>query len=191
MTFRLDPKISSIPLSDVLMRISERVAAKDATIWGESSEAAIRLGWVDLAETSRSLLPQLDSIAASARERMVEKVVLSGMGGSSLAPEVIAKTYKRESTKQLIVLDSTEPHFVQTRLEGDLSRTLFLISSKSGSTIETNSHLALILERLTSQELDHRDHIIAITPFTGCDIEFQRTVSTHGGGNGVDGFFTQ
>ena len=163
MTFRLDPKISSMPLSDVLMRISEQVATKDATIWGKSSEAAIRLGWVDLAETSRSLLPQLDSIAASARERMVEKIVLSGMGGSSLAPEVIAKTYKGESSRPLIILDSTEPHFVQTRLEGDLSRTLFLISSKSGSTIETNSHLALILERLASQELDHRDHIIVIT----------------------------
>jgi len=163
MTFRLDPAISSIPLSDLLLEVSKRIARKDSSIWGDSTEAPIRLGWVDLAENSRSLLPQLDSIAASARERKIEKILLSGMGGSSLAPEVIAKTYKQSSSRSLIILDSTEPHFVQTRLDGDLSKTLFLISSKSGSTIETNSHLSLILERLASQALDHRDHIIVIT----------------------------
>ncbi len=163
MTFQLDPALSSIPLSDQLLGISRRLAAKDSTIWGEASEAPTRLGWVDLAESSRSLLPQLDSIAASARERKIEKVVLSGMGGSSLAPEVIAKTHGQECIRPLIVLDSTEPHFVRARLGGDLSKTLFLISSKSGSTIETNSHLALILELLDAQGLDHREQIIVIS----------------------------
>jgi glucose-6-phosphate isomerase len=163
MRFRLDPTIDSIPASDHLLAISKRIAAKDASIWGDSTEAKIRMGWVDLAEKSRALLPQLDSLEALARESKINEIVLSGMGGSSLAPEVIAKTYQSTSVRSLVILDSTEPHFVKRELDKDLSRTLFLISSKSGTTIETNSHLSLILELLSTQGLDPRNHIVVIT----------------------------
>jgi glucose-6-phosphate isomerase len=163
MTFHLDPAIDSIPVSDQLLSISQRIATKDASVWGASTEAAFRLGWVDLAEKSRSLLPQLDSIAAAARESKIEEIVLSGMGGSSLAPEVIAKTYRGSGVRPLVILDSTEPHFVKSRLGRDLSKTLFFVSSKSGTTIETNSHLALIEELLSAQGLDQRNHIVVIT----------------------------
>ena len=81
----------------------QRLAKKDPTIWGPDAvaEATIRLNWVDLPEKSRDLLPTVDALAAKHRDK--KYVVLAGMGGSSLGPEVIAQTYK----KQLFILDST------------------------------------------------------------------------------------
>ena len=101
------PLISKIDKALVaeLLPIAVRLANKDSTIWGADSEAPTRLNWVDLPVTSRDLLPHLDSLSAWARSNKLEEVILCGMGGSSLAAEVIAKTYK----KSLIVLDSTHP----------------------------------------------------------------------------------
>jgi glucose-6-phosphate isomerase len=81
------------------------------------------------------------------------------MGGSSLAPEVIAATFGEE----LILLDSTHPDDVRTALEPDPSETLFVISSKSGETIETLSHLKAIIERLERVDLKPPDHLIVIS----------------------------
>ncbi len=79
----------------VLAQAHPRIAAKDATTWGQaaSAEAAIRLNWVDLDQSSRDLLPLLDALAAKFRDKT--DLVLCGMGGSSLAPEVIAQTYTK------------------------------------------------------------------------------------------------
>ena len=88
-----------------LLAIAVRLANKDTKIWGADSEAPTRLNWVDLPVTSRDLLPQLDSLSAWARSNKLNEVILCGMGGSSLAAEVIAKTYN----KPLVVLDSTHP----------------------------------------------------------------------------------
>jgi glucose-6-phosphate isomerase len=159
----LAPEIDSVTVPADLLEISQRIADLDATIWGEESEAATRLGWVNLPESSRTLLPQLDALSASAREKRVKKIILSGMGGSSLAPEVVAKSFKGSVQRELIILDSTEPHFVSSIAEQDLSDAMILISSKSGTTIETRSHLDLILASLSSQGLDARDHIIVVT----------------------------
>jgi len=85
-----------------------RLMQKDSTIWGPQAqaEAAIRLNWIDLPETSRDLLPQFDALAARHRDKA--HVILCGMGGSSLGPEVIAQTF----SKKLFVLDSTDPDYV-------------------------------------------------------------------------------
>ena len=74
--------------------VNPRLAAKDSTIWGAAAEAeaSVRLNWIDAPESSRELLPQLDAISAKFRNHT--RVVLCGMGGSSLAPEVIAATYR-------------------------------------------------------------------------------------------------
>ena len=87
-----------------LLGISNRLAQKDSTIWGINSEAATRLNWVNLPIQSRELMPQLDSLSAWARTNKLDRVILCGMGGSSLAAEVIAAAYGKE----LLVVDS--PH---------------------------------------------------------------------------------
>jgi glucose-6-phosphate isomerase len=113
-----------------------RLAEKDATLWGPAaeSEAEIRLGWLDTFRRSRDLLPELSAL----RQRLagLDHVVLAGMGGSSLAPEVITRTLD----VPLTVLDTTDPHQVRAALADRLERTVVVVASKSGSTVETDAH---------------------------------------------------
>jgi glucose-6-phosphate isomerase len=116
--------------------VAGRLAEKDHTLWGNDAEAEaeVRLGWVDTFRRSRDLLPRL----AELRRELagLDHVVLAGMGGSSLAPEVIARTLG----VRLTVLDTTDPHQVRNALADQLDRTVVVVSSKSGSTVETDSH---------------------------------------------------
>jgi glucose-6-phosphate isomerase len=113
-----------------------RLAEKDPSVWGKQAEAEaeIRLGWVDTFRRSRELLPRLAELRAELAG--LNHVVLAGMGGSSLAPEVIARTLG----VPLTVLDTTDPHQVRAALADRLDRTVVVVSSKSGSTVETDSH---------------------------------------------------
>jgi glucose-6-phosphate isomerase len=115
-----------------------RLAAKNATLWGPEAEpeASIRLGWLDSPRTSRDLLPVIDELVAGVRADGLDHVVLAGMGGSSLAPEVITRT----AGVELTVLDTTDPGQVRTAIADRLSRTVVVVSSKSGGTVETDSH---------------------------------------------------
>ncbi len=115
-----------------------RLMGKDATLWGPNAEAeaSIRLGWLDLAETSRRLLPPLAKLTERVRATGCDHVVLAGMGGSSLAPEVITRT----AGVELTVLDTTDPDQVRRALTDRLDRTVVVVASKSGATIETDSH---------------------------------------------------
>ena len=150
---RLDPRFLA------LVNASERIAAKDSTLWGPAAreEAALRLNWVDAPISSRILLPELDALAA--RFRANTRVVLCGMGGSSLAPEVIAAAFKRE----LFVLDSTDSDYIAHALLGDLSKTVVVVSSKSGSTIETASQRALFEWQFTEAGLNPTEHMVIVT----------------------------
>jgi glucose-6-phosphate isomerase len=114
------------------------LAAKDPGLWGTdaAAEAAIRLGWLDAPRTSRALLGPLAELAGEVREAGLDHVVLCGMGGSSLAPEVISRT----AGVPLTLLDTTDPHVVRRALSDRLATTVVVVSSKSGSTIETDSH---------------------------------------------------
>jgi len=153
-----------------LQSATSRLASKDSTLWGEpaSAEASVRLNWVDLPTTSRNLLPQLDALSAWARSNKLSEIVLCGMGGSSLAPEVIAATYK----KKLTVLDSTDPQQIQLAIPQDLKKAIFIIGSKSGSTIETTSQKSFFEDLLKRHELDPKDHFVIITdPNSPLDIE--------------------
>jgi glucose-6-phosphate isomerase len=116
--------------------VPARLARKDPTLWGPDAqaEAAIRLGWVDTFRRSRDLLPQLAELKAELAD--LDHVVLAGMGGSSLAPEVITRTLG----KPLTVLDTTDPGQVRAALRDRLDRTVVVVASKSGSTVETDSH---------------------------------------------------
>ena len=144
-----------------LNAITAKLAAKDATLWGPAAqaEAAIRLNWIDLPLTSRELLPTLDALSAWSREIGHSDFVLCGMGGSSLAPEVIAAVYR----KNLKVLDSTDPEHVKAVLDRDLSQTCFVVGSKSGSTIETASQKSAAEAQLLRQGLDPKNHLVVVT----------------------------
>ena len=150
---RSDPRYSA------LTEIHARLALKDATIWGPAAaaEAAVRLNWIDLPERSRNLLPLLDALSAKHREKT--RVVLCGMGGSSLGPEVIAQSFKRD----LFILDSTDPNYVAHALNGNLAKTLVIVSSKSGSTIETASQRAVFEGAFVDAGLRAQDHIVIVT----------------------------
>ena len=153
--------IGSASNKEALNDISTRLAKKDFTIWGEDAakEAAVRLDWIDLPESSRTLLPKLDALSAWSRSIGHKNFILCGMGGSSLAPEVIAAHYQKE----LIVLDSTNPDQVAKALESDLSKSCIIIASKSGGTIETASQKALFVQRLTELNLALENHLVIIT----------------------------
>jgi glucose-6-phosphate isomerase len=112
--------------------------AKDPGQWGPDAaeEAATRLGWLTAPGSSRSLLGSLSVLAAKVRDDGLDHVVLAGMGGSSLAPEVIG----RSAGQPLTVLDTTDPHRVAAALSDRLESTVVVVSSKSGSTVETDSH---------------------------------------------------
>ena len=141
-----------------LSQANSRLAKKDHTLWGKDAEAeaAIRLNWIDLPESSRELLPTLDALAAKFRGR---EAILCGMGGSSLAPEVIANTFN----KNLFVFDLTDPNYASHALNRDLKNSIIIVSSKSGSTIETASQRVAMEYALKSQGLDPREHIVFIT----------------------------
>ena len=136
-----------------------RLMTKDSTIWGAAAqaEASIRLNWIDLPESSRDLLPQFDALAAKHRDKTT--VILCGMGGSSLGPEVIAQTF----SKSLFVLDSTDPDYVAHALKCDLAKSVVVVSSKSGSTIETASQRALFEGAFKDAGLNPVDHMVFVT----------------------------
>ena len=142
-----------------LQAFHERLKSKDSTIWGPEAqaEASIRLNWIDLPESSRDLLPQFDALAAKHRDK--KNVILCGMGGSSLGPEVIAQTF----SKQLFVLDSTDPNYVAHALAFDLAQSVVVVSSKSGSTIETASQRALFEGAFKDAGLNPVDHMVFVT----------------------------
>lgn len=120
-----------------------RMWAKDGTVWFDPVPAEIedRLGWLDLPNSSRDLIGPVRSLAAEAATEGITDVILCGMGGSSLAPEVFASTFPHgEGTPKLTVVDTTHPTAITEIGERiDPATTWFVISSKSGGTLETMS----------------------------------------------------
>jgi len=125
-------------------RAIERLLGRDHTLWHDDpAELADRLGWLDCPASMRVHIPHLLEIADECSADGLERLVVLGMGGSSLFPEVLARTFgSRPDRLQITVLDTTDPAAV-ARVSADwpAARTLFLTASKSGTTIETRSHL--------------------------------------------------
>jgi transaldolase / glucose-6-phosphate isomerase len=113
----------------------ERIWARDPTVWTGGDEDRW-LGWLDEPKRMQERIGELDEFAAAARTQF-ETFVLLGMGGSSLAPEVLKRTF---GIKGLHVLDTTHPAMIRHAEQSlDLQKTMFVVSSKSGSTLETRS----------------------------------------------------
>jgi glucose-6-phosphate isomerase len=150
-----------------LCEIAPLVAKKDSSLWPLEQETINRLGWIDLPTKSRALLPELDALSAWTRSNGLTEIVLCGMGGSSLAPEVIASTYK----KSLTILDSTDPVQVNNSVPSDLNKSVIVISSKSGTTIETLSQFEFYVGKFKQANLNPTEHIVIVTdPGTPLDV---------------------
>jgi len=125
-----------------LTRIVARLWAKDHTLWKQDpTEIANRLGWLTVAEQLREKVGPLQSFAQGIRAAGFRDVVLIGMGGSSLGPEVFRRTFgSARGFPRLWVLDSTMPGFVRQVTKAiNPAKTLFILASKSGGTIEVMS----------------------------------------------------
>ncbi len=146
--------------------VASGITAGDATLWGPAAEgeAAKRLGWVEAVSVSRPLVPEIVALRDELRAKGVTRVVLAGMGGSSLAPEVIAQT----AGVPLVILDSTAPGQVLAAIDGDsesggLDRTVLVVSSKSGSTVETDSAKRAFEAAFRDLGIDPLERIVVVT----------------------------
>jgi len=145
--------------------VASGVTAGDATLWGADAEpeAAQRLGWVNAVTVSRPLVAEIEALRHDLAAQGVTRVVLAGMGGSSLAPEVIANT----AGVALVVLDSTAPGQVLAAIDGDetggLAETVLVVSSKSGSTVETDSARRAFAAAWADLGIDPAGRIVVVT----------------------------
>jgi len=132
----------------------ERIWKGDYTLWGSyPQEITNRLGWLTSHQSMVSQLKDLESFREEVMEEGIQHVVLLGMGGSSLAPELFQRTFgKQEGCCDLTVLDSTDPWRVaQVAAQADSVPTLFIVSTKSGGTVETLSFFKFFFSRLQSE----------------------------------------
>ncbi len=124
--------------------IVQRIWKKDHTVWSEDpTEISNRLGWLDCVENSKKSLPEIYDFVESVKASQFKNVLVLGMGGSSLAPEVFSLIFgKDERLFNLYVLDSTHPEAIKSYAEKlDYKETLYIVSTKSGGTVETLSFL--------------------------------------------------
>ena len=148
-------------------KFASRLWRKDPTLWfpKASPEISDRLGWLTLPEAMQAEIERLRAFAEEARADEIRHAVLLGMGGSSLAPEVFQRTFgNRRGYPELIVLDSTHPAAVKgVEAHLDLRRTLFLVSSKSGTTTEMLSFFRYFWEKVCYVTYQPGQHFVAVT----------------------------
>jgi len=139
----LEPRIAERVRKAMVEDVAHRIWKKDDTLWGPAGQAEVsnRLGWLTIVDTMTEAVDDLDAFATEIRDEGFQDVVLLGMGGSSLAPEVIRLSFgDQDGWPSLHVLDSTDAGAIRAiRDRVDLDKTLFLVSTKSGGTIETLS----------------------------------------------------
>lgn len=143
--------------------VNGRIWSKDGSLWKNHGptiqKIQQRLGWLDVLETID--LQRLKTLQQQIKEADYQDVVLLGMGGSSLAPDVLYRTFgKQEGFPAFTVVDSTDPaRILEVEAQIDISKTLFIVSSKSGTTIETMSLYAYFWQ----QSGENGDQFMAIT----------------------------
>lgn len=148
---------------------TKRLWAKDATLW-KTEESAVKiinnaLGWLRVAEMMKERVGELTDFANEIKTAGFNHIMLLGMGGSSLCPEVFRRTFgKQEGFPELIVLDTTDPDTVadfESRIE--LEKTLFIVASKSGTTIEPLTFYKYFFHRVKTVKENAGENFVAIT----------------------------
>jgi glucose-6-phosphate isomerase len=159
----VDAALDEMAGSDIIARIWKH----DHTVWKPSPEEITnRLGWLHIARVMQENVPRLEKFVQEVRADGYTEVLLLGMGGSSLAPEVFSKVFEGQDGLQLAVLDSTDPGTVLAYAEQiDLARALFIVSSKSGGTAETLSFFKFFYNRALEElgPAGAGEHFVAIT----------------------------
>jgi glucose-6-phosphate isomerase len=146
----------------------KRLWNRDPTLWKQKPEEDVelsnRLGWLNLPSLMPDYINELKDLAVEVKKSF-DNIVLLGMGGSSLAPEVFFKTFgKKRGYPALTVLDSTHPLSVRRILDNyNLKKTLFIVSSKSGGTTETMSFFYEFYNALSLSDEEPGNQFIAIT----------------------------
>jgi len=146
--------------------VASGITAADPDLWGPdaAAEASVRLGWVDAVSVSRPIVAEITALREELVSRGLTRIVLAGMGGSSLAPEVITRT----AGVPLVILDSTDPSQVLAAIDGDaesggLEQTVLVVASKSGSTIETDSARRAFEAAWSDLGIDPAERIVVVT----------------------------
>ena len=148
-------------------QVARRIWRKDQTLWGgPGPEIGNRLGWLTIADAMLEEVDALEEFARGARADGLTDAVLLGMGGSSLAPEVLRESFGEQADgMRLHVLDSTDPGAILAiERQVDVAKTLFIVSSKSGTTIEPNKLFGHFDARVREAVGDDAGkHFVAIT----------------------------
>ncbi|WP_457755716.1 phosphoheptose isomerase [Thermodesulfatator indicus] len=152
---------------DEKRKIISAIFAKDPSVFTDDQDLQKviknRLGWVDAPQRMRSKLPEIKEFAAKVKEEFSE-IVLCGMGGSSLFPLALTKIFgPEEGWPNFNVLDTTDPEEIAKIEEKDLKKTLFIIASKSGTTIETLTQFHYFWEKVSQITDNPGSHFVAIT----------------------------
>src|SRR5256885_4799623 len=161
-----DPAHEGVRLAEQ-KKMAQRLWAKDAKLWGDDPKhqevAKNRLGWLEVTGKMRKEVSAMTSFAKEAAQRF-RHCVLLGMGGSSLCPDVLVRVFGKQSGGlDLRVLDSTAPDAVRKAVDGlNLEKTLFLVSSKSGSTTEVSSFYRHFRAELDKGQ-NAGSHFVALT----------------------------
>jgi len=158
----IDAGLISLRKKNIISRLWEH----DHTIWkSDPTEITNRLGWLHIIAAMHQELPRMQALAKDLQREGYTNVLLLGMGGSSLAPEVFSNTFPSTGLK-LSVLDSTDPETVQAATDSiDLEKTLFIVATKSGGTVETLSFFKYfynLLLDITGPD-QAGEHFVAIT----------------------------
>lgn len=170
------------PFSSALLRATEdrfieRLFSSDATVFGKTGEALEsiqnRLGWLDSATNMKPRIEELNSFAQAVIDDGIRHALVLGMGGSSLAPEMFSRMFgPRAGLDSVRIMDTTDPAAIKAMLKAiDISKTLFIVASKSGKTIETMSHARFFYDLVEKAGITNPgSRFVAITD-EGSDLE--------------------
>ncbi|WP_209324855.1 glucose-6-phosphate isomerase [Brevibacterium renqingii] len=140
-------------------RLASRLSRQDPELFSGAEGAHQRMGWVELPHRAEELLTRIEALRVELVERGLRTISLAGMGGSSLAPEVMAAT----AGVQLEVVDSTDPDQIVEAVGTDLSNTVLIVASKSGTTVETDAIRRSFAAAFESVGIDPASRMVAIT----------------------------
>ena len=167
----VETALSGLDRDDVLRRLWH----KDHTVWADDPEEITnRLGWLTVMDTMTEQIPALTAFAQEVKDAGFRHILLLGMGGSSLGPEVVRQTIgSAAGYPELIVLDSTVPEWIDSVAAViDPSRTLFLVSSKSGGTVEPNSfyrHFRTLVDQAVGNQAAGKSFVAITDPGTSLE----------------------